>query len=242
MKQITIKHGKDPKLKIPTFLCDKALKEDVPSPYNLLVNGYKVILWVGRPSSGKTSHLISLFRDKRCLKKVWNHIILVAPQASMNSLKQSHNIFKDIDDSKRFTDLSRIDLIREMVKHHSEENESSCIIIDDMMSDLKVPHIERVLVDLCSNRRHYKCHIIILSQIYERVPLRIRKLLNTVIMMFRPSKKDMSMMMDELLEENEETAQQISKITFEKPYDWLLIDVPSQQIFSKYNQLIIDEK
>lgn len=241
MKEISIRKGTDPKLKVPQFICDNVLKGDVPSPYHLLVNSFKFMLWVGRPASGKTSHMISLFRDKRCLKKVWNHIYLVAPAESMASLKSSHNIFKDVDPSKRFYDLSSIGEIREAIKANSANNETSCIILDDVMSQLKSPYIEKVLTDIIANRRHYKTSIVLLSQIYERVPLRLRKMVNNVIMMFRPSKKEMSMMMEELLEEKEEVAQHISKFAFNEPFDWLMIDVPSQRLFSKYDEVIIKD-
>lgn len=201
MVRIRIKEGTDPQLRIPQFVCDKVLKADVPSPYHLTVNGYKFILWVGRPGAGKTSHMMSLFKDKRCYRKLWNNIILCCPAESLNSLKEGSNIFKDICPSKMYDSIEDIDIIREQVKFFAAHDENSVIIIDDQMSKLKNPSVERVLCDIVANRRHYRCSVILLSQIYERVPLKVRKLVNTVIVMYRPSKKEMAMMFDELLEE-----------------------------------------
>lgn len=240
MVKITIKEGVDPLLKIPQFVCDKVLKADVPSPYHLTVNGYKFLLWVGRPAAGKTSHMMSLFKDKRCFRQCWNNIILVAPKESLNSLKEGSNIFKDICPSKMYDSIEDIDIIREQCKFFAAHDENSVIIIDDQMSKLKNPSVERILCDIVANRRHYRTSIILLSQIYERVPLKLRKLVSAMVVMYKPSKKEMSMIFDEALEENEEVSQQISKVVFQKPYDWMLLDVPSQQIFAKYNQVIIE--
>lgn len=239
--RIIVKKGIDPKLKIPKFLCDQILKDSVPAPYDMLVDAYKFILFVGRPGSGKTSHVISLFRDKRCLRKVWNNVILCMPNESLASLKKESNIFEDIDPSKKYDSIEDIDQIREQVKYFAEQDENSVIIIDDQMSKLKLPFVERVLTDIIANRRHYRCSVILMTQIYERVPLKIRKLVNNIIIQFKPSKKEMAMIFDELLEK-EEIANQISQMAFQKPYDWLMIDVPSQRIFQKYNELIIDDE
>lgn len=236
---ISIIRHPEVELKVPRFVCDAPLKSGVPKPYNLLVDAFKFILFCGRPQSGKTSHMMSLFKDKRCLKKVWNNIILVCPLESLASLKEGSNVFKDLDPNKFFTTLEDIDVIREMVKYYSSEKETSCIIIDDMMSSLKNPYIEMVLTDIVANRRHYKCSIIVLSQIINKVPLAIRKLVNTVVIQHKPSKKEMEIAFEEWLEQKPEIAEKVTEIAFKKPYDFLLIDVPSQTLYAKNNELII---
>jgi hypothetical protein len=242
MPIITIKRGRDIELKVPRFICDNILKKDVPPPFDLLVDSYKCILYVGIPRAGKTSHMISLFKDKRLLRKCWDNVIIVCPQESLNSLRESDNIFKDIDPSKKYDSIESIDVIREQVKFFASQGENSVIIIDDQMSRLKNPVIEKILLDIVSNRRHYRCSIIILSQIYERVPKRVRKLINVCIMMFKPSIADLNMMMTELVEQDEETAREVSKIAFKKKFDFLLVDAPSQRVFANYNELVFSDE
>lgn len=240
--RIEIIKGKDPQLKVPQFVCDKVLKKDVPPPYNYLVDGFKFCLFVGRPQSGKTSHVFSLFRDKRCLKKVWNNIILIMPSESLASMRVESNVFKDLDPEKMFTDIDEIHTVRQMVKSYAAEGETSCILIDDQTAKLKDPIVEKVLSDIVMNRRHYKTSIVMLSQLVERVPLKIRKLVNTVILQYKPSKKELLIAFDEWLELKPEVAQEIGKVAFQKPYDFLLIDIPSQSIYANYNKLIIHEE
>ena len=46
---------------------------------------------------------------------------------------------------------------------------------------------------------------------------------------------------DELLEYNDTISDSIMKIAFTKPFDTLWIDVPTQQIFSGADEIIVDE-
>lgn len=239
---IKIEKGHDPKLKIPRFVCDKRLKEGVPAPYHLLVDGFRFIAMTGRPQSGKTSHMLSLFNSKKCLKKCWNHVILCCPQESLASLASGDNVFADLHPSQMFTDISDIDVIREMIKLFAAEGESSVLIIDDQTARLKSAAVQKTLADIIFNRRHYKCSVIILVQIYNSLPLMIRKLINVAMIQYKPSKKEMETICEELLEHNQETALAIGRAVFQQPYDFMLIDVPSQTIFRKYDRLIIEDE
>lgn len=236
---IIVKPGKPLELKLPQFLCDKPLKEDSPPPFHLLVNAFKMILILGRPGSGKTSLMSALFKDKRCFRKTWNNVLLVCPKTSLTSMKASDNPFKKLSVENWYEDLSSIDEIYERVRYNSEEKETSVIVMDDCMSQLKDGHIEKVLTHIVANRRHLKTSIIVLSQIYERVPLKVRKLINTIIVMYRPSKKEMAMIGDELLEMKAEDSQQLYKLAFDKVYSFLLIDVPTQQVYRNSDKLEI---
>lgn len=242
MVNIVVKKGSDPGLKRPGFLCDAILKDDVPKPFDLLVDGYKFCVFIGRPASGKTSFLFSLFKDKRCLKKVWNNIVLVCPEQSVNSIKKKDNIFKDLSEEKFYNTLEDIDQIRAQVKAYASMDENTAVIIDDQMSLLKDYYIEKILCDMVANRRHYRCSIFLTSQIYERIPLKVRKLINVAITMYRPSKKEITLLFDELLEHKQEVADKIYKIAFQKPYDFLLVDVVRQKIFANYNELVISDE
>lgn len=239
---IEIKKNKEYPLKIPRFLCDVVLKDGVPPPYHLLVNGYRFITILGRPGGGKTSLLFSLFRDKKLLKRTFNNIILVMPLESMKSMHQKDNIFKDLSEDKFFNSLEDIDAIRELVKFYASEDENSVIIIDDMTSYLKDGYVQKTLSDICMNRRHYRTSIILLSQIYNKIPLPIRKLINVCVVLYKPSRKETETIFEELLEQKEEISNKIFKLAFQKQYDKLIIDVPTQTIFINSDEVIIHDE
>ena len=210
----------------------------MPPPFDLLVDGYKFCVFIGRPGSGKTSFLYSLFKDRRCLKKTWNNVVLCCPQASLNSIKKRDNIFKDLSEDKFYTDLENIDQIKEQIKAYASEDENTALLIDDCMSSLKDHYVEKVLIDLVANRRHYKLSLFLTSQIYERIPLRVRKLINIAVTTYKPSKKEITLLFDELLEKKQEVAGQVYKVAFKKHYDFLLLDVVRQKVYANYDEIV----
>jgi hypothetical protein len=235
---IKVIKGKEIPLKRPTFLCDYILKKNVPSPLNLLVDGFKVVVVNGFPGSGKTSFLFGLFAEPQCLKRVWNNIILVAPSESLASMK--NNIFKGLDDNKFYNNLDDILAIEQQIRGYSAEDETTCLIIDDMMTSLKDANVERTLCNLMANRRHLKLSIFLISQLMERIPLKCRKLINTLIVMYKPSNIEMKLITDEFMQTKDYLAEQVYKIVFKKKFDFLLIDMPSHQIYGNFDKIVIE--
>ena len=62
-------------------------------------------LLIGKPKSGKTSLLYSLFSNKNCLKKVYHNFFLFQPEQSKHSLGQN-NIFDTLPDENKFDELT----------------------------------------------------------------------------------------------------------------------------------------
>ena len=56
---------------------------------------------------------------------------------------------------------------------------------------------------------------------------------------FRCSKKEMETIADELIEQKKEYIDEIVKIVYDQPYQYLFID--SQRIFSGFDELIIED-
>lgn len=241
MVKITVKKNQNVKLKMPKFICDYLLKENVPKPFDNLVQGFKFITIVGNSGAGKTSLLFSLFKDKRILKKAYNNIILCMPSHSTNSMEKSSNIFKDIAEDKQYDSIKDIDEIREKIMMYAEEGESTALIIDDQTSLLKDAFIQKTLSDLIFNRRHYKLSIYLLVQVFERIPLPIRKTINTLIILFKPAIKDFLKITEESLEMDEDLAHAIKKIAFKKKHDRLMVDIAAQKIYANCNELIISD-
>lgn len=238
---VSIIKGEPYKLQIPEFVCDKPLKEGVPEPFNMLVSGFKFITIIARPGSGKTSLLISLFKDKNLMRKVYDNIVLVMPKQSLMSLKAKDNVFKKLSLEKYYENLENIDQIREQIKYYAQEGETTCLILDDVATYLKDGYVQRALSDIVLNRRHFKCSIILLTQIYNKMPLVIRKMINVAVILFRPAKKEMNDMFNELLEYNEDISHQIYNIAFKKPFDQLWIDVPNQLVYANADRILVSE-
>ena len=76
---ITIKKYKSPNLPKCQFLCDTKIHPKLDK-YEILkfLNCHSTNLLIGKPRSGKTSLLYSLFKSKRLLKKCYENIFFIS--------------------------------------------------------------------------------------------------------------------------------------------------------------------
>lgn len=88
MSCISIQENAKPELPHCVMNCDKGLHKKL-NEYELskFMNAHARNLFIGRPGSGKTSLLYSMFKSKELFKKVFHNIFLFQPshsRASMN--------------------------------------------------------------------------------------------------------------------------------------------------------------
>jgi GTPase SAR1 family protein len=242
---ITIKKNPEIKLNIPNFLCDNnAVGEHLDEhPLTKFLNCYGFLAVIGRPGSGKTSLSISLMtqKDPKIYKKTHHHMIILMPQNSINSLKK--NPFKQLPEENFYEELndSTISDIYDRVNGYSQENEKTLLFIDDMTSDLKKSkYVIDTLKRLVFNRRHLKLNIIITAQSYVNIPLDLRKCITNIII-FKPPKKELEILFQELIENKKDLFLDIMKIVYTEKHNFLFINVPTQTMFRNWDQLVIKE-
>ena len=79
-------------------------------------------------------------------------------------------------------------------------------------------------------------------QSYISVPLQIRKLF-TNLFIFKVAKKELETIRDEILETiPRECINDLRKFVFDKPHEYLFINVPTNRIFKKFDEIIIDDE
>ena len=107
--KIHIMENKTPDLPICSMKCDRQLAPHLDK-YEItkLMNCHSVNLIIGKPGSGKTSFLWSLFKEggrkKKIFRKVFTNIYLFAPPQSRASMKD--NIFDVLPDDKKYDELT----------------------------------------------------------------------------------------------------------------------------------------
>ena len=110
-----------------------------------------------------------------------------------------------------------------------------------MTADLKrSKFIQETLKKLIYNRRHLKCNLIITAQSFTNIPLDIRKNIQNLIL-FRPSKKEMELIFDELFETRKSIFQDIMRMSYDDKHNFLFLNIPSQRLFKNFDELIINE-
>ena len=239
---IEIQKNKKLVLPVTQFNCDGSLNDNLEK-YDMLanLNGFKFTILVGKPASGKTSVLTSWMKTKgkkKIFRKVFDHVLVVMPSSSRNSMKD--NVFKNHPEDKMFDELDHptTTTISNMLLDASAEKETTLLILDDVGASLKNNDIQKQLRKILYNRRHLKVHVIMLVQSFLSIPREIRKLVNNVII-FKPSKVEFITLFDELFETPKDDAMALMRYAFQKPHDFLFLNVDNQRIYQDYDELIL---
>jgi len=207
-------------------------------------NGFIYAL-IGAPGTGKSSLLLSLFRDRNYYKKKFNNLYLITPESSFSSV--SNHPFKN--HSKVYHDLNEdvleniyeelMDLKRECIEDGFAV-ESSCLIIDDYASDLKDKHLIKILKRILTKSRHIGCAVIFTLQAYNLFPLVLRKML-TNITLFKPKNRvELESVRKELINMNEDKTNELMNYIFDEEYNHLDIDTSNDTKRKNFKLLEIE--
>ena len=159
---ITIKKNEKPDLKKCEMLCDQILHPKLEK-YEItkFLNEHSTNLLIGKPRSGKTSLLYSLFKGP--LKKVWHNIYIFQPSHSRSSMKD--NIFEQLPENHKYEELTYENLNDVMNQIKNEDKKfNNCIIFDDMGAYLKNNETFQLFKALVYNRRPLRTSIFFLVQ------------------------------------------------------------------------------
>jgi hypothetical protein len=243
---IKLKINNPIKLDIPEFSCDNNVLGDHLNSHPLLklLNCYGFTVLIGRPQQGKTSLAIGLLtqKDPKIYRKTHNKFLIMMPQNSINSLKK--NPFKCLPEENFFNEFNEQSLneVYNILQANSSNNLKTILFIDDMTADLKTTkEIITLLKRIVYNRRHLKTNIIITAQSYNNMPLDIRKCI-TNLFLYKPSKKEMQIIFEELIESKKTLFHDVMKMTFDSAHNFLFINVPSQRMFKNFDELIMSEE
>lgn len=242
--KIKIKENEKPSLPICQMSCDDGLRKRL-NKYDLtkFMNSHETNLLIGRPGSGKTSLLYSLFKGTKkdpMFRDVFHNIYLFQPSHSRGSMKD--DIFSELPQDQLFEELNYDDLkdVMETIKTEPSHY-NHCIIFDDMGAYLREASVLQLMRELIFNRRHLHCSIFFLVQNWKSVHPDIRKLFSNIFL-FRVSKKEMDEIASEVVESKQKYMNDISKLVYNKPYKYLFINVNTQRLFDGFDEIIIDDE
>jgi DNA replication protein DnaC len=238
---IKIIENKKPNIEKIKFACDNILHKKLDE-YELtkeFLNKSNTTLFIGRQGSGKTSLMVNFV--KKLYKKVFHFIYIFMPKSSRSSL--SNNIFdKHLPEDQIFDELNQenITILYEKLKENSENGYKSLIIYDDVQKALKNHSVLLSLKNIIANQRHLKVVNFILLQNYFALDKSLRELCNNIIL-FKLNKTQTEKIFIENVESAKDKFEYIRDCVFDKPYEWMFINVPTQRIFKGFDEILYDE-
>jgi hypothetical protein len=205
-------------------------------------NGF---IWVltGSGGSGKTSLMLNFFKRKELYRNKFHNVYYICPMSSFLSVEK--HPFSD--HSRVYHELS-VELLESIYKElcakkeSDDEQEYSCIIIDDMASSLKENDIQKQLNKMLIKARHISCAFVFTLQSYYYFPKILRKQI-TNITIFKPKNvEEWNSITKELLNMNKEDALMLYNFVYDEPYTHLDIDTVDNKVFKDFNLLQIKSK
>jgi len=197
-------------------------------------------LLIGKPRSGKTSLLHSMFQSRSMLRHCYNSVYLFQPVQSGASIE--NNIFDKLPEDQIFRELTFDNLyeVKCRIDEDAKDGHTSCIIFDDVTAQLKNKATMKLFKELAFNRRHERLSMFFLVQTYFSVPKEIRRLFSNLFI-FKTSKNEMANIFDEIIELPIEYMRPIMKLTYDQPYQYLFVNTDSNRLFKCFDEIIIEE-
>jgi hypothetical protein len=186
----------------------------------------------GKPNSGKTTMLLNMLKktkNKDTLYHKFDKVFLFS--ASLHTI----GVKLKLPDERMFDTLEELSEILDELRDQ-EEKEQVLIIIDDLISDI---NNSEVFTKMVYNRRHIcgSISIIITTQVYNKLPLSIRKAADNLVIFTTTNKKELESIYQEYVNTSREEFNEIVKYSFQNNHDFLFIktDNTFYRNFSKLN-------
>lgn len=231
-----------PELKTCVMSCDKPLhkKLDRYEMTKTCFNKHQFCAIIGLAGSGKSSLIYSMFQSKRVFAKTYTRIFYFCPASSMDSM--ADNIFLDnLPEEQIYNELDTESL--EEVIHMcktAHKSEKIAIIIDDFASKLRDKGVKRLIKDIVQNRRHLHASLFILSQTWFSLEPEIRRQISNLII-FKVSKDTMKTIFNEVVEQHEDKAEDIVKLVYDEPHQYLVLNVASGKMFKGFDRICFED-
>lgn len=238
---IRIKSNDKPHLPHCEMLVDGKLHKKLDR-YDLtsFLNCHATTLLIGKPKSGKTSLLHSMFEHSHLLRYCYTKVYLFQPIQSGASIK--NNIFDLIPKEQVYRELTFENLhdVKTQLEQDSADKINSCIIIDDMTAELKNKSTLKLFKQIVYNRRHFHVSMYFLCQTWFSVPKDLRRLWSNIFV-FKVSKNEMKNIWDEIIEHADDFMHPVMKIIYNEPFKFMFVNTDSQRIFNGWDELLLEE-
>ena len=227
------------------FSCD-ILDPSIPKP--LFQNYNHFLILTAPPRAGKSTWIQNcLCKKGKVYNRKFDKIYIVSP--SLKTAK--NNPFECIPEDQIENELT-VDFLNRFYDEVEGSGERVLLLLDDVVNDIrKNKGVDKSLAKILYNRRHITADggdeangvsVWLTSQVYNRIPLMIRKAANGIIAFKLKNVKEIMSIYDEfVVGMTKEQFMQVLKYVYKKPYDFLFMnmDEPFDEMYHRgFNKLI----
>jgi len=224
----------------------KPIKEKMDINVPGIPEGYSrrngaIYLMVGSGGSGKSSTLLGFFKSAVYRKK-FHHIHFFCPSVSFASVDkhpfENHDkVYHELT-MENLTELKN-ELLERKEEAEDDEQEYSCVVIDDFANQLKEKEIQKMLNSMLIKARHLNTTFIFTVQSIGYFPKILRKQLTSATIFKPRNTEEWEMIRREILQMNKDDAQKIYDFVFDAPYQHLDVDCFEGKFYKNHNYLQI---
>ena len=208
---------------------------------------------VGKPASGKSTTMSALLSKKPnkdgygFYRKQFDHVYFIMPKNSLENMPDSHPYHKHIkaEPESYFASLDGKSLGEVMghAKADALEGERSLLVIDDEVAALKRPDVIELLKEIAANRRHYALSVCILTQVWNTIPIVVRKMLSHAFV-WRASPKEFDCIHEEaFFNLSKSDAKELCEHAWKQDHGFVFIDLSDSKFFDKsLHELVMDSE
>jgi len=163
------------------------------------------------------------------------------PSHSRGSLKD--NIFEQLPENQLYDSLTNetIDDVFDQIEEVADDGGFSLLILDDQQAYLKDKYVTKRLTEIVCNRRHLRTSVWLIAQTYKSIPKQIRQVL-TNLFVFKVRKSEMANIFEEQVELMKDNFQDVVKMVYKTPHNYLFIDTATQRIFKNFDEIILEDE
>jgi GTPase SAR1 family protein len=228
---VQIKEIKNDKLKLQEIkMANDAIIKGVEKPLPTAYNFF--LLVVGAPGSGKSSLWINLItkKESNTYYRKFDKILIFS-----NSFKTITTEIH-LPPERIFDGIGDLEYVIDSVK---DSDDKILIILDDVVADVKN---ESHMLKLIYNRRHLAggISIILTTQVYNKVPLALRKAASDLILFTTGNKKELKSVYNDFINIPEDAFYKITQHSFKSKHDFLVYTTDSGSFYHNFNLLVLD--
>jgi hypothetical protein len=228
-----------PKLKTIKMQCDCVIDEKLTQypAIESLFSTHNFTIVAGLMGQGKSTKVLQLLAS--VFKHCFEHIYVVIPEISLNSIEEKHNLYrKHLDDGEHmyheYTPQVLMEIYEKLLSN-AEQGMNSLLIIDDFGSAFKDKETEKILNKIIIKMRHLHTTIFLLAQGITQLPLKWRQMATNLIM-FNLGKSQLERVFNETIQLSQDQFDTICTL-YKEPHDCLMMSLRHRRIFKDFDEV-----